>query len=100
MTTKAERAFALDAPSHARSARRKEPDMRTTSEQPRRQRPWGAAFLGSAAVALSVAVVIWTASNAIVATIGIIAVVTIAVLALWTGRQRSCRSTSSTPSRG
>jgi Flp pilus assembly protein TadB len=74
--------------------------MRTTSQKPRRQRPWGAALLGSAAVALAIAVVIWTASNSVVATIAIISVVTIAVLALWSGRQRSCRPTSSTPPKG
>jgi Flp pilus assembly protein TadB len=74
--------------------------MHKISEKPRRQRPWSAALLGSAAVALAIAVVIWTVSDAVVATIAIIAVVTIAVLALWTGRQRSCRPTSSMPPRG
>jgi hypothetical protein len=70
--------------------------MSETSRVPKRRRPWGAALLGSAAVALAIAVVMMSASNAVVGNIGSIAVVTIVVLALWTARQRSCHATSST----
>jgi Flp pilus assembly protein TadB len=62
--------------------------MRPTSRNAR-HRPWAAALVGSAAVALAIAVVLWTASNAVVATIAVIAVLMIVALALSSSR-REC----------
>ena len=55
-----------------------------------RRRPWGQAILGCAVVALALAVVAWSVSDPIVATIMSIAVVTIALIALWSGRRHAC----------
>ena len=54
----------------------------------RHRRRWTRAIVGSAAVALALAVVAWSASDAVEATIAGIAVLTVAALALWSGRHR------------
>ncbi len=71
--------------------------MRRPSHDPKMRRPWGAALLGSAAVAVALAVVAWTASDPIVATISGIAVLTIAILAVVSSRGRTCQPSSSSP---
>ena len=48
--------------------------MRRTSAHAQHRRPWAAALIGSAAVTLAVAVVFWTVSDALVATITAVAV--------------------------
>jgi Flp pilus assembly protein TadB len=48
------------------------------------------AIIGSAAVALAVCVVAWSVDDPVVATIMCIAVLTIAALAVWSGRDRRC----------
>ncbi len=60
--------------------------MRNTPNM--RHRPWTAALVGSAAVAIAVAVVVWTASDAVGATIAVIAVLMIAAIALSVSRRR------------
>jgi Flp pilus assembly protein TadB len=61
----------------------------------KRKRPWKAALIGSAAVAVALAVVAWTVSDPIVATILGIAVITIALLALASSGGRTCNPVSS-----
>jgi Flp pilus assembly protein TadB len=57
-----------------------------------RPRPWTAAIVGSAAAAVAFAVVAWTASDAVEATIAMIAVFTVGVLAVWSAHRRDpCR---------
>jgi hypothetical protein len=70
-----------------------------TLRKKKTQRPWKAALLGSAAVAVALAVVAWTVSDPIVATILGIAVLTIALLALASSAGRTCRPVTS-PRRG
>ncbi len=55
-------------------------------------RRWTTALVGSAAAAIAVAVIAWTASDAVEATMAIIAVFTIGVIAVWDSHRRaSCR---------
>ncbi len=55
-------------------------------------RPWTKAIVGSAAVAVAVAVVAWTASDVVEATIALIAIFTIGVVAVWNSHRRDpCR---------
>ncbi len=57
-----------------------------------RPRPWTRAIVGSAAAAIAVAVVAWTASDAVEATIAMIAIFTVGVVAVWSSHRRdACR---------
>jgi hypothetical protein len=61
--------------------------MRSTDESVGRR--WRAAVLGSAIVSISIAMVFWVVENSAVATIMALAVVTIALIALF-GSRRTC----------
>ena len=66
--------------------------MGSTRPNGTRRRPWATAIVGSAAAAIAVAVVAWTASDVVEATIAMIAVFTVGVVALWNARRRDpCR---------
>ncbi len=71
-----------------RLQRESEVTMHAALNHSRHRRRWTHAIVGSAAVALALAVVAWTASDAVEATIAGIAVLMVAALALWSGRRR------------
>jgi hypothetical protein len=66
----------------------------STKVRTERRRPWAQALLGSAAVSIALAVVWWTLSDPVVATIMSIAVVTIALIAVWSERRHACHARS------
>jgi hypothetical protein len=56
----------------------------------RDSRMWSRAVFGSVAVAIAIAIAALSVGDAVSATIATIAIVTIVLLALWSGRRHSC----------